>query len=168
MKTYLVVALLSLTFSAQAQQLNEQKKVTVRLNCAPPTAKSQALVLVNEQEASPNAIILNPNDIESINVLKGSEVPEQLADKGKHGVIMMELKQELPLARLEEVYKAFNISKEEQNLTLAINGTHVKDTSLLLADLRQIEKVEVADFDTSRSQWSFKEQYLNIITKPQH
>ncbi|MCX2739564.1 hypothetical protein [Pontibacter anaerobius] len=80
----------------------------------------------------------------------------------------MELKQQLQLARLTELYKAFNVPEKQQKLTLAINGAHVKDPALLLADLRQVQKVETAAFETAVSRWSFDAHYLNIITKPQN
>jgi hypothetical protein len=155
---------LGLSFSAQAQQPAPSMQ-----NAAIIYDQPRPLVLVNEQETTTNAIILNPGDIDAVEVVKGANALERYGEKGKDGVIIMNLKQDLPLVRLQEVYKAFAVPEQQQQLTLAINGKHVKDPALLLADLRQIKKVEVADFEVaSPTRWSFDEQYLNIITKPQH
>ena len=165
MKLYFLTGLLALAsaLAVQAQQFEPIKKTALLVE-----EKPQPLVLVNNQETMLSAIILNDNDVKSLNVLKGNEAVERFGQKAADGAILMNLKQDLPLVRLEEVYKAFKIPAQQQKLTLAINGKHVKDPTLLLADLRQIEKVEVTDFDvTSPSRWSFEEQYLNIVTKPQ-
>ncbi len=166
MKQYLLTGLLALAsaLAVQAQQFEPIKKTALLVE-----EKPQPLVLVNNQETILGALILNDNDVKSLNVLKGNEAVERFGQKAADGAILMNLKQQLPLVRLEEGYKAFKIPAQQQKLTLAINGKHVKDPALLLADLRQIEKVEVTDFDvTSPSRWSFDEQYLNIVTKLQH
>lgn len=166
MKQYFLTGLLALAsaFAVQAQQFEPIKKTALLVE-----EKPQPLVLVNNQETILGALILNDNDVKSLNVLKGNEAVERFGQKAADGAILMNLKQQLPLVRLEEVYKAFKIPAQQQKLTLAINGKHVKEPTLLLADLRQIEKVEVTDFDvTSPSRWSFDEQYLNIVTKLQH
>lgn len=166
MKSYFLSSLLvlGLCFSAQAQQPEPDRPKTASIYDQP-----QPLVLVNKQETAPNAIILSPKDIETVEVVKGANALERYGEKGKDGVVIMELKQGLSLVRLEEVYKTFEVPHQQQQLTLAINGKHVKDPTLLLADLRQIERVEVADFEVaSPTRWSFDEQYLNIVTKPQH
>ncbi|SFG45679.1 hypothetical protein [Pontibacter chinhatensis] len=165
MKQYFLTGILALAsaLAVQAQQFEPIKKTALLVE-----EKPQPLVLVNNQETMLSAIILNDNDVKSLNVLKGNEAVERFGQKAADGAILMNLKQDLPLVRLEEVYKTFKIPAQQQKLTLAINGKHVKDPTLLLADLRQIERVEVTDFDvTSPSRWSFEEQYLNIITKPQ-
>ncbi|OKL42006.1 hypothetical protein A3841_08355 [Pontibacter flavimaris] len=155
---------LGLGFNVQAQQFEVKKLASVQLQDPVP----QPLVLVNEQETATNALILNPNDIEHVEVVKGGNALNRFGEKATDGAVIIDLKQELPLVRLKEVYQAFKVPKKQQKLTLAINGNHVKDPALLLADLRQIDKIEVAEFSvTTSSRWSFDEQYLNIITRPQ-
>ena len=165
MKLYFLTGLLAFvsTLTAQAQGFEPIVKTAVLVE-----EKPQPLVLVNDQETTLGAFVLNDSDVKRLNVLKGDEALERFGEKATDGAILIYLKQELPLVRLEEVYKAFDIPAQQQKLTLAINGKRVKDPALLLADLRQVEKVEVTDFDvTSPWRWSFDEQYLNIVTKPQ-
>ncbi|TPE44086.1 hypothetical protein [Pontibacter mangrovi] len=166
MKTYFLPLLMSfgLTLSAKAQLLEpvrQRKEGIITLE------QPQPLVLVNNQETATYALILNPDDIENVKVVKGENALNRFGEKATDGAVIIDLKEELPLVRLKEVYKAFKVPKKQQKLTLAINGKHVEDTALLLADLRQVEKVEVADFSMASSRWSFDEQYLNIITKAQ-
>ncbi|WP_266202958.1 hypothetical protein [Pontibacter kalidii] len=165
MKSYLLLALfvLGLSFSAQAQQFEQKHQASVQLHDPAP----QPLVLVNKQETAASAVILNPGDIENVEVVKGRQALERFGEKATDGAVIISLKQELLLVRLEEVYSAFDVPKQQQKLTVAINGKHVKDPALLLADLRQIEKVAVTEFEvTTPTRWSSDEQYLNIITKP--
>lgn len=165
MRTYFLACFVALGISAQAQQLG-----TIKLNCAQPATVTQLpppLLLVNGQESTPNALVLAPDHIASVKVIKGAEATERFGKKGANGTILLELKKELPLARIQEVYSAFQVPQKQQKLTVAIDGKHVPQPELLLADLRQIERVEIADFEMNMSRWSFEEQYLNIITKPQ-
>ena len=123
------------------------------------------LIMVGSQETAPDAVILNPDKIQSMEVLKGEKAVERFGEKGKEGVVVMELKEEVSLARLPEVFERFAITAQQQKLTVAINGKHVAYPELLLADLRQIKKVEVKGYDvTSPYRWTFDEEYLNIVT----
>ncbi|WP_276499011.1 hypothetical protein [Pontibacter litorisediminis] len=164
MKPYFLAALfvLSLSIHAQAQVFEPVAKEGLIV-----IEKPQPLVLVNEQQTTTSALILNPNDIKNVEVVKGTQALERFGEKATDGAVLIDLKQDLPLARVEEVYKAFSVPHEQQQLTIAINGNHVKDPALLLADLCQIEQVELADFETAPSRWSYDAQYLNIVTKPQ-
>ncbi|MCX2739565.1 hypothetical protein [Pontibacter anaerobius] len=69
MKSYFLSALIGLCLvtSVQAQQLDFQRQEVLSTYDQP-----QPLVLVNQQETTTNAIILNPNDIESVEVVKGA------------------------------------------------------------------------------------------------
>lgn len=160
MKTLILTVAAALLSSATiyAQKQPEQASVL-------STDTATPLVLVKEQETTVSAILINPDDIESITVVKGAEATKQFAEKGQHGVILLEPKAGLQLVRLHEVYDAFKVPTQERTLTVAVNGKHVKHPELLLADIRQIERVEIADFTTSATRWSFDAQYLNIVTR---
>lgn len=165
MKAYLLTALVALGIAtgAQAQQQEPQPQ-----NAPAVYIKPQPLFLVNDQETTMRAMILSPDDIISMDVVKAAAAIERFGEKGKDGVVILTLKQALPLARVTDVYKAYNVPEMYQKLSLAINGVHITDTALLLADLRQIEKVEATDFENTMSRWSYDKQFLNIVTKQQN
>lgn len=123
------------------------------------------LVVIGSQETSSDALILDPTTIQHLEIYKGEKAVKKFGEKGKEGIVVMTLKEEIPLARLPEIFEQFNVSEKGQKLTVAIDGNHVSDPELLLADLRQIKKIEVKPFDvTAPSRWTFDEEYLNIIT----
>lgn len=163
----LVCLLLACCLTAQAQGTEPQ--------FFPPASKNvqiinqhkaaRPLVVVDAQETLSDALILDPGAIQSINVYKGDMAIEKFGEKGKEGAVVITLKEEVPLARLPEIFEEFNVSKQGRKLTIAVDGSHIAEPEMLLADLRQIKKVEVQPFDvTAPSRWTFDEEYLNIVT----
>ncbi|MFD3003778.1 hypothetical protein ACFS7Z_25705 [Pontibacter toksunensis] len=167
MKTRLALTLLLLTccLTIQAQGSEPQFFPPASQNVHVTTTVARPLVVIDAKETTMEALILDKEEIQSIKVYKGDKAVEKFGRKGKDGVVVMELKEAVPLARLAEVLKHFNVTEQAKKLTIAIDGRHVPDPELLLADLRQISKVEVTGYDvTSPSRWTFDEEYLNIVT----
>ena len=126
---------------------------------------ARPLVVIGSQQTTMDALILDPDIIQRMHVYKGEEAVEKFGDKGKEGVVVMKLKEAVPLARLPEIYERFNVTEQAKKLTVAIDGKHVPNPELLLADLQRIKKVEVKLYDvTAPSRWTFDEEYLNIAT----
>jgi len=61
---------------------------------------------------------INPNDIESISVLKDKSATALYGEKGKNGVILITLKKQVKL----------NVTKDPVNTGVSNNQTEVKDT----------------------------------------
>ncbi|WP_162052908.1 hypothetical protein [Pontibacter pamirensis] len=153
----------SLTTQAQGTEPQFFPPITQNIYIADDVARP--LVIIGSQETAYDALILDPDKIQHLNVYKGEKALEKFGDKGKEGVVVMTLKKEITLARLPEIFEQFHVSEKGQKLTVAIDGKHVSEPELLLADLRQIKKVEVKPFDvTAPSRWTFDEKYLNIVT----
>ncbi|RDV12997.1 hypothetical protein DXT99_21705 [Pontibacter diazotrophicus] len=157
--------LLACCLTTQAQGIEQQFFPPATQNVSIANDVARPLVVIGSQETTSDALILDPTNIQHLNVYKGEKAVEKFGDKGKEGVVVVELKETVPLARLPEIFEQFNVSKKGQTLTVAIDGKHVSEPELLLADLRQIKKVEVKPFDvTAPSRWTFDEEYLNIVT----
>lgn len=162
----LVCLLLVCCLTAQAQKTEIQlfPPSPQNVQIIGPKA-AQPLVLIDSQATTSDAFILDPDEIQSMNVYKGEKAVEKFGEKGRAGAVVMTLKEAVPLARLPEIFEQFNVKEQEQKLTVAIDGRHISKPELLLADLRQIQKVEVKQFDvTAPSRWTFDEEYLNIVT----
>ena len=101
-------------------------------------SQPQPLVLVGDKKTATGALILNPNLIESINVYKGPEATTKFGDKAKDGAILIALKSDVALARLQQLYTAFKVPAQQQNLPVAINDKLVGNPELLLANLEEI------------------------------
>ncbi|WP_347158342.1 hypothetical protein [Pontibacter chitinilyticus] len=164
MKTHFLAALFCiLAPGAEAQQLMPAT-VTMQASLQLP----QPYLLINSQETAMSAFVLNPDHIQSIEVFKGPAAVDKYGDKAKAGAVVMTLKEDVKLARLEQVYAAFNVPEQQRSLKLAIDDKPVSDPELLLANLPDIARVEVKQQDlTAPARFSFDPDapYLNIVTK---
>lgn len=125
-------------------------------------------MLAGDAETVKSALILDPQHIQSINVYKGTEAIDKFGSKAKDGAIVIALKSDVALVRLAQVFAAFKVPAQQQNLPVAIDDKLVDKPELLLANLEEIDKVEVKKQDVSAPvRFSFDEDalYLNIITK---
>ena len=123
-----------------------------------------------QQIAQPSLALIAPENIESIEVLKNEKATSKFGDKAKDGAILIKAKPTVKLVNLQGIYTRFRIPAAQQNLKVVINNQLIKDTSLILANLDQIEKVEVVKQDVAAPvRWSLndEEEFLHIIPKPQ-
>lgn len=131
---------------------------------------TQPLVLVNSLQTTTSGLLVAPEQIASVEVFKDQQAVKLYGSKAKAGVVVIKLKEEKQLARVQEVYDYFQVPQEQQKLKLAVNDQLVSDKALLLADLQHIEKVELKTQDvTAVNRFSFDEDapYLNIVTVKQ-
>lgn len=167
MKTLLALTCLLLTccLTIRAQGTEPLFFPPASQNVYIATTTARPLVVIDAKETSMEALILDKNKIQSLSVYKGDKAVEEFGKKGKEGVVVIELKEAVPLVRLPEIFERFKVTEQAKKLTIAIDGKHVPNPELLLADIRQISKVEVTVYDvTAPSRWTFDEEYLNIVT----
>jgi len=166
MRTYLTIVLLFVTcLATQAQELQLMPAKTAK---QASINMPQPYMLAGDAETVKGALILDPQHIQSINVYKGSQATDKFGSKAKDGAIVIALKSNVALVRLAQVYTAFKIPAQQQDLPVAINDKLVGKPELLLANLEEINKVEVKKQDVSAPvRFSFDEDapYLNIVTK---
>jgi TonB-dependent SusC/RagA subfamily outer membrane receptor len=142
--------------SAQ-QRLESPRKVNV----------NQPLVLVDNLETSLNHLIINANTIEKIEVLKDSASVKSYGDKGKNGVILIFTKPNCELNKLDAILDKFHIAASDRQLGVCVDKVLIKDTSKLLIDATEVEKIEI----TTERIWNYPseqptgEKYINIITR---
>ena len=99
---------------------------------------------------------------------KAQKLTARYGNKAKDGAIVMAVKQDISLARIAQVYAAFNVPAQQQTLPVAIDDKMVGNPQLLLANIKEIVKLEVKKQDvTAATRFSFDEDalYLNIVTK---
>jgi uncharacterized transporter YbjL len=165
----LILSLLLTTCCLQAfaqQELihpkEQQKQVMAQL--------AQPYIEVDgKQVAQASLPLIAAKHIESTEVLKDKKATDRFGDKAKDGAIIMKTKP-AEWATIQDIYTQFGIPDAQQNMKVVINNQLVKDTSLILANLEQIEKVEVKKQDiTAPVRWSMNdyEEFLYIISKPQ-
>ena len=110
MKNILLITLCSLSMTAYAQTPNEKPAIKIY---QPPTQRAnlqqteQPLLVVdgaifhfNDSKAFNNKLNdIKPDDIQSIDVLKGEKATAQFGEKGQNGVIIVTLKKSEKLKR---------------------------------------------------------------------
>lgn len=128
------------------------------------------MVINNLPISQPSLALLAPENIDSIEVLKDASATNKFGDKAKDGAVIIYAKPTVKLANLQDIYTLFRVPAARQNLKVVINNQLVKDTSLIVANLDRIEKVEVVKQEvTAPVRWSLneEEEFLHIISKPQ-
>ncbi len=123
-----------------------------------------------KQIAQPSLVLLAPENIESIEVYKDENATARFGDKAKDGAIVIKTVTSIKLATIQDIYKHYSIPAAQQNLKVVVNNQLVKEPSLILANLKQIEKVEIMHQDiTAPVRWSLsdEEEFLHITAKPQ-
>ena len=104
----------------------------------PDAKEKQPLIIINSDIISGLGHI-NPNDISSFTVLKDKNVPANLVNLSRFGVIMITLKKEVKIETntFNEIKKRFNI---EGKARFAVDGYFVDDESMLIAaqDINEI------------------------------
>lgn len=162
----LLLAGCSLQASAQQELIHpkEQQKQGM-------VSKPQPYIQINGQQiAQPSLALIKADNIESVNVLKDENATGKFGDKAKDGAILIKAMSTEAFSTMQDIYTHYRIPAAQQSLKVVINNKLVKDTSLILANLEQIEKVEVVKQDiTAPVRWSLndEEEFLHIIAKPQ-
>lgn len=145
-------------FSQQSRNRNEN---------IPPVLKNQPLIIVNSIETDFNHLLLKPENIESIDVLKDSASVAGYGEKGKYGVILIHVKKGNELAQLPELITQYNIPEQDQKLRVALDHILVKDVNKLAIAKNDIRKVEVVTETLWHSalEAGNEERYINIEMK---
>ena len=125
------------------------------------------LVLVDTFITDLTHLVLNPDKIESIDVLKDSTAISKFGDAAKFGVIIIYPKPRVKFLRVDKILKIYNLSNEDKKLRICINKTLLRNPQLLLIEKSQIESVEVT---TDRHGINIHdansgEKFINIITR---
>ncbi|MBF8963653.1 hypothetical protein I0P70_10375 [Pontibacter sp. FD36] len=123
-----------------------------------------------KQVAQASLVLIAASHIESAEVLKDEKATEKFGDKAKDGAVLLKTDPTAKWVTIQDIYTHYRIPAPQQNLRVIINNQLVKDTSLILANLEQIEKVEVKKQDiTAPVRWSLndEEEFLHITSKPQ-
>jgi TonB-dependent SusC/RagA subfamily outer membrane receptor len=145
-------------FAQQTRNRNENN---------PPALKNQPLIIVNSLETDFNHLLIKPDNIESINVLKDSASVAVYGEKGKYGVIIIQPKKGSDLVQMPELITLYNIRGQDLKLKVALDHILVKDVNKLIIDKNDIRKVEVVTETLwySALEAGTEERYINIEMK---
>lgn len=152
---HLLPVLLFVTISANAQITPSSTNIN-----------QQIYVQVNSFRTDLKLLIVNPDKIESINVLKGEHALSKYGSKAKDGAIIIKTKAGVKLLQLQDILNKYNIAATDRTLRICINHTIIKNTDLLVIEESEIAAVEI----TTEHNWinaeeaNSNERFINIKT----
>lgn len=125
------------------------------------------MVLIGKFITDLDHLVLDPNEIESIEVLKDSTAKLKYGDAGKFGVIIIYPKHRVKFLQVDKIFKIYNLSNEVKKLSICINKTLLRNPQLILIEKSQIESVELtADrYGINVEDTNTGEKFINIITR---
>jgi hypothetical protein len=158
-KPFFLVLLLCLLAETAICQRSRTEMVT--------PADPEPLIIVDSFKTDRKHLMLDPDNIVSIDILSDSNTVSRYGDKAKHGVIVIKLKKNAELLQLEGLLNQFKIPEQDRKLNVCIDNMLVKDSDKLLADKKDIVTVEVIkDICWITPAIAMpEERYINIVTK---
>ena len=131
-------------------------------------ANINPLVMVDNIKTDMQHLVLDPKNIESINVYKDSAAIAKFGEAGKHGVIIILPKADTRFLQLAGILDKYNISKADRFLRVCINQKLMKEPGLILIEESEFVHIEItSEINKIVSEnENPEEKFINIITKP--
>lgn len=171
MKSLLATLLLLSTGSSLASAQAEKSITFTELTQKVSVQVDQPLVIINGQETTPGTMVLPDDKIAEMHIhKKGSPEAKKYSLKAEKDVIVIKAKEGVDLVKFTQILDHFNVPASQRTLKVSFNRTTLVNPELILADLSEIEKVEVAEAGAREfAQWGWNkgEKFLNIVTKKQ-
>ncbi|RNI23497.1 hypothetical protein EFB08_18350 [Rufibacter latericius] len=127
---------------------------------------NEPLLLLGSQETDYTSLVVDPKEIIVVQTYKDSAMLAEMGHKARNGVLLIRLKNQKTLLKLEDVLDYFEVPPTQRQLRVLVNKQPVNPEHFL-ADIKRITKVEVITLDKispSRISWDENEQFLNIVT----
>lgn len=106
-------------------------------------ASKQPYMLVDTFRVDMKFLVINPDNIESVDVLKDSTAVKVYGDKATYGAVIIKTKPNTKLLRANDILDRYNISQADKNLRICINKTIISKPELLLIEQSEILGVEI-------------------------
>lgn len=122
--------------------------------------------LVDTFRVSMKFLILGPNKIESVQVLKDSSAIAAYGEKARYGAVIIKTKPNTIMLRITDIINRYNILQSDRSLRICINNTVIDRPELFLVEAGEIIKVEI----TTERNWIYAEdansteRFINIKT----
>jgi hypothetical protein len=129
-------------------------------------ASKQPYILVDTFRVDIKLLVISPDNIETVDVLKDSNAVKMYGDKATYGAVIIKTKPNAKLLRANDILNNYNISQADKNLRICINKTIITRPELLLIEQSEILGVEI----TMDEHWIYPEdansteRFINIKT----
>ena len=125
------------------------------------------LIIVDTFRTDMKHFVLDPGNIQSINIFKDSSATSKFGDAAKNGVIMIYPKPNTTFLRVDNILNGYKLCDEDKKLRICINKNLMPNPQLILIDQSEIERVEI----TTDRHWintedaNSGERFINIVTR---
>ena len=125
------------------------------------------LVFVDTFRTTMKHLVINPDQIKSIEIFKDSTAISKFGDAGKYGTIMIHPKDPATFLRVDKIFTDYNISDEDKKLRICINKALIEDPHFILIERSEIVRVEI----TTDRHWTniedanSGEKFINIVIR---
>jgi hypothetical protein len=124
------------------------------------------LVFVDSFPTSLKGLIMDPQNIKSINVYKDTAAVNRYGKQARDGAILIQTKDQVSLLRLSGLYKKFNIPDSLTHYRVCINDVLVDDPRHILADIAQVSSIHTfTSVDRTDLNHPKSETLINIISR---
>ncbi len=111
-------------------------------------------------------MVLDPENIASIQVLKDTSAINRFGDFGKNGALIINTKPNTNLLRLKSLLDKFQVADSVRKYKVCINEVPIAHPELILLDESQITGVSTLDsIEWNPSGSNKNEKLLNIVSK---
>lgn len=133
---------------------------------APINPVVQPYCEVDKLPADLKYLLINPDKIESVDVLKGEAALRLYGDQAKDGAIIIKMKPYTKLLGVNDIFSKYNLSPADQQLRICINKVLVNNPKLIVAEESEILKVEITSgsYTIDPSNANSNERFINIST----
>ena len=125
------------------------------------------LIYVDTFRTDMKHFVLDPGNIQSINIFKDSSATSKFGVAAKYGVIMIYTKPNTTFLKVDNILNEYKLCDEDKKLRICINKSLMSSPQLILIDQSEIERVEI----TTDRHWiniedaNSGERFINIVTK---
>jgi hypothetical protein len=109
----------------------------------PVALQESPLVIIDSFTTDIKHVVLNPDKILSIDVLKDSSTVSRFGEKARYGVIIIQPKKEANFISLNKLLDEFHITGADRGLKVCVDHIFVKDPSKLVIDRSSIHTVSI-------------------------
>ena len=123
--------------------------------------KMNPLIIIDSLTTSNETMIVHPSKFISITTINSVKAIQLYGDYGKFGAIRIQAQPNVQWARLDAILDKFNIESQYRGLKVCINKFPVLEPQKILADLSEIQAVEITNSTPTKVPGEY---YINIVT----
>jgi hypothetical protein len=127
-------------------------------------AGKQPYFLVDTFTVDFKYLIISPDKVENVNVLKDSNAIALYGDKAKYGAVIMKTKLNANLLRIDDILTKYRVSEANRALRVCINNIVIDKPELIVIEASEIVEVEISTdrFWINPEDAYSKEKFINI------